>query len=115
MSSLFEGEIYSWTVVERESAPANFVWCAPYVLLLVRLFDGPMVTTMMTDVVQDKETGELVCPEIGQRVELVVRRMSDPEEGQGIIEYNYSARVPIPTASDEQVEAIREEIRAWMR
>lgn len=76
-----KGEIYSYTVVL--DPPEGFEDQKPYVVALVRLDEGPMVTTQITDL-----DGQ---PEIGMRVEMVTRRLrTDGEEG--IIVYGYKFR-----------------------
>lgn len=124
---MIEGEIYSWTLMTEEVTPKRFLWCAPYIMLLVQIDNGPMVTAMMTDVVsewrededeedEDEEdnrfTSDLVCPEIGQRVELVTRRLFESGDERGMIVYGYKAREIIESASQEETQEIRDQIRA---
>lgn len=76
-----KGEVYSYTVVL--DAPEGFEEYQPYVIALVQLDEGPMVTAQLTDF-----EGE---PQIGQRVEMVTRRLrTDGDEG--IIVYGYKFR-----------------------
>jgi uncharacterized OB-fold protein len=76
-----KGEIYSYTVVL--DPPEGFEDQKPYVVALVRLDEGPMVTAQITDLDGD--------PAIGMRVEMVTRRLrTDGEEG--IIVYGYKFR-----------------------
>lgn len=76
-----KGEIYSYTVVL--DAPEGFEEYQPYTIALVRLDDGPLVTAQLTDF-----DGP---PEIGQRVEMVTRRLRTDGEA-GIIVYGYKFR-----------------------
>jgi hypothetical protein len=75
------GEIYSYTTLQE--APAGFDAQAPYVLAIVRLDEGPMVTAQITDV-----DGELA---IGDRVEMVTRKLTT-EGSKGMIVYGYKFR-----------------------
>lgn len=79
-----EGEIQSYT--EVTSAPSGHEDRAPYYLAMVELDEGPTVTGQLTDVaVEDFE------PEIGARVELVIRRVKEQGE-DGLILYAYKFR-----------------------
>lgn len=66
------GIVYSFTTVTTPAEPyAEF---APYVLALVKLDEGPMVTAQLTDLGG--------APEIGMRVEMVIRKLrSDGDRG----------------------------------
>lgn len=81
-----QGTVYSYTVVQ--DAPTDFKEQAPYLLALVKLDDGPMVTAQLTDVDGDIS--------IGDRVEMVTRKLSTEGE-QGTIVYGYKFR-PMLTA-----------------
>ncbi|MDD9956653.1 MAG: Zn-ribbon domain-containing OB-fold protein [Anaerolineaceae bacterium] len=75
------GEIYSFTTLNNP--PAGFEDQSPYTLALVRLDEGPLVTTQLTDLVE--------APRIGDRVEMVTRRLySDGDSGA--ITYGYKFR-----------------------
>lgn len=76
-----QGTIYSYTVVQE--APAGFEEQAPYILALVKLDEGAMVTAQITDV--DDPVS------IGDRVEMVTRKLSS-EGKQGTIVYGYKFR-----------------------
>ena len=76
-----KGEVYSYTTVL--DGPEGFEEYQPYVVALVKLDEGPMVTAQLTDL-----EGE---PEIGQRVEMVTRRLRTDGE-HGIIVYGYKFR-----------------------
>ena len=75
------GEVYSYTVVR--SAPAGYEDQAPYVVALVKLDEGPLVTAQLTDL-----DG---TPEIGMRVEMVTRKLRAEGE-EGMIVYGYKFR-----------------------
>ena len=77
-----KGEIYSFTVIRQ--APEGFTEFAPYPVALVRLDEGPLVTAQLTDCGES----ELV---IGQRVEMVTRRLKDTGE-DGVLVYGYKFR-----------------------
>ena len=79
------GEIYSYTTVQE--VPAGFEDQAPYVLALVKLDEGPLVTAQITDV-----DG---LPAIGDRVEMVTRKLTT-EGPRGMIVYGYKFRKILP-------------------
>ncbi len=76
-----KGEVYSFTTIQ--DAPAGFEEQAPYVLALVKLDEGPMITAQITDL-----DGPV---EIGMRVEMVTRKLRT-EGPQGMILYGYKFR-----------------------
>lgn len=76
-----KGEVYSWTVIQ--DAPQGFEEQAPYVLAMVKLDEGPMVTAQLTDL-----DG---APQMGMRVEMVTRRLRS-EGAEGLILYGYKFR-----------------------
>ena len=75
------GEVYSFTVVQ--DPPEGYESQAPYVLALVKLDEGPLVTAQITDT-----DGQIA---IGDRVEMVTRRLSTEGE-RGMIIYGYKFR-----------------------
>lgn len=75
------GEIYSYTVVQ--DPPEGYEGQAPYMLALIKLDEGPMVTAQLTDV-----DGSVA---IGDRVEMVTRKLTSEGE-QGVIVYGYKFR-----------------------
>lgn len=76
------GQIYSFATVY--SAPEHFEGYAPYVVALVKLDEGPLVTAQLTDI----DGGQV---HIGMPVEMVTRKSY--EEGEdGLILYNYKFR-----------------------
>lgn len=83
------GEVYSFTVLGNP--PAGFEEQAPCTLALVRLDEGPLVTAQLTDL-----DGP---PRIGDRVEMVTRRLSS-EGASGVIVYGYKFR-PVLKRSEQ--------------
>lgn len=75
------GEVYSYTVVQ--DPPEGYEENAPYLLALVKLDEGPIITAQLTDVVDDIT--------IGDRVEMVTRKLTS-EGKQGMIVYGYKFR-----------------------
>ncbi|GIV81303.1 MAG: hypothetical protein KatS3mg051_0657 [Anaerolineae bacterium] len=71
-----KGTVYSYTTVTTPAEP--FEPYAPYVLALVQLDEGPLVTAQLTDL-----DGE---PQIGMRVEMVIRKLRT-DGPRGIIVY----------------------------
>ena len=85
------GTVYSYTTMY--SAPDKFEEQTPYVVALVKLHEGPLVTARITDVAPGDVS-------IGMSVEMVTRRMYSEGE-EGVILYNYKFRpqldrVPTP-------------------
>ncbi|MCS7325344.1 MAG: Zn-ribbon domain-containing OB-fold protein [Thermoflexales bacterium] len=76
------GEVYSFTTIH--SAPAGFEKYVPYVVALVRLEEGPLVTAQLTDV-EEKDVY------IGMPVEMVTRVLREDGE-RGMIVYGYKFR-----------------------
>ena len=77
-----QGEVYSYTTVY--TAPAGYEFNAPYVMALVKLDEGPLLTAQLTDIDIDKV-------EIGMPVEMVTRKLrADGDEG--MILYGYKFR-----------------------
>ena len=76
------GTIYSFTVVRQP--PAGYEEQAPYIMALVRLAEGPLITAQLTDC----DAGSVT---IDMPVEVVTRRLRDlgPD---GLIIYGYKFR-----------------------
>jgi uncharacterized OB-fold protein len=76
------GTIYSFTVVRQP--PAGYEEQTPYILALVRLAEGPLITAQLTDC--DPQDAAIDMP-----VEMVTRRLRDlgPD---GLIVYGYKFR-----------------------
>jgi uncharacterized OB-fold protein len=79
------GEIYSYTTLQEP--PEGFEDQAPYVLALVKLDEGPLITAQITDL-----DG---LPAIGDRVEMVTRKLTT-EGPRGMIVYGYKFRRILP-------------------
>lgn len=75
------GTLYSYSVITE--APAGYDEQAPYIIGLVQLDAGPMVTAQITDV-----DGAL---NIGDSVEMVTRKLTT-EGTRGMIVYGYKFR-----------------------
>lgn len=81
------GEIYSFTTVQ--AAPESFVGQSPYVVALVKLDEGRLITAQITDLDADDP------PQIGDRVEMVTRKLTTEGE-RGMIVYGYKFRKVLP-------------------
>ncbi len=79
------GEVFSYTTLQE--TPEGFDEQAPYVLALVKLDEGPVITAQLTDV-----DGEIA---IGDRVEMVTRKLTT-EGVRGMIVYGYKFRQVLP-------------------
>ncbi|MGE5220965.1 MAG: Zn-ribbon domain-containing OB-fold protein [Omnitrophica WOR_2 bacterium] len=77
------GEVYSYTTVY--DAPAGYEENAPYMVALVKLEEGPMVTAQLTDL------GDQPV-EIGMPVEMVTRKLRSDGDERGILVYGYKFR-----------------------
>ena len=75
------GEVYSFTTLQE--TPEGFDEQAPYMLALVKLDEGPIITAQITDV------DEPVA--IGDKVEMVTRKLTT-EGARGMIVYGYKFR-----------------------
>ena len=75
------GEVFSFTTLQE--TPEGFDEQAPYVLALVKLDEGPIITAQLTDV-----DGPIA---IGDRVEMVTRKLTT-EGPRGMIVYGYKFR-----------------------
>jgi uncharacterized OB-fold protein len=85
-----KGTVYSFTTVMAPAA--EFEVYAPYALAVIQLDEGPMVTAQLTDL-----DGP---PEIGMRVEMVVRKVRT-DGSKGIIIYGQKFRPLLrPEAGD---------------
>ena len=78
-----EGEIYSYTVIHVASR--GFEFLKPYVMAIVRLVEGPLVTTQVVDCNPDDV-------EIGRKVYLTFRKIS-VDGSNGIIRYGYKFKL----------------------
>ncbi len=110
-----KGEVLSFTVMQE--APAGFEEFAPYVVALVRLEEGPVITAQLTDLETEQGTRtakidqERGWPpiyeeiptinfkvEIGMPVEMVTRKLKQDGD-RGLIQYGYKFRPLIPRQS----------------
>ncbi len=82
------GEVYSFTTLQE--TPEGFDDQAPYMLALIKLDEGPLITAQLTDV-----DGEVA---IGDRVEMVTRKLTT-EGARGMIVYGYKFRKVLPRAN----------------
>jgi len=78
-----KGEVYSYTTVY--DAPAGYEEYAPYMVALVKLEEGPLVTAQLTDI------GDTPV-EIGTPVEMVTRRLRQDGDERGMLVYGYKFR-----------------------
>ncbi len=83
------GTIYSYTTVTEP--PAGFEEQAPYVLALVQLDEGPLLTAQITDLGPDEALT------LGDPVEMVTRKLTTEGE-RGVILYGYKFRKVLPQA-----------------
>ena len=82
------GEVYSYTTLQE--TPEGFDDQAPYMLALVKLDEGPLITAQLTDV-----DGPIA---IGDRVEMVTRKLTT-EGSRGMIVYGYKFRKLLPRSN----------------
>jgi uncharacterized protein len=81
------GEIFSYTTIY--DAPQGFEQYAPYIVALIKLEEGPLVTAQLTDV----NTNDV---QIGMPVEMVTRKLrADGEEGMIVYGYKFRPAVPV--------------------
>lgn len=78
-----EGEIMTYTVVRV--APEGFEKQAPYVVAIVKLKEGPRITSQIVDCEPDDV-------EIGSKVAAVFRKV-DEDGSAGIIHYGYKFKL----------------------
>ena len=92
------GEVFSYTVVYE--APEGYENQVPYVLALVELEEGPMVTAQLTDLEYEWEEGKMEYKvEIGMPVEMVTRKLKSEGE-RGILVYGYKFRPPLEVSNN---------------
>lgn len=82
------GTVYSYTLVS--DVPAGYEEQAPYLMGMIKLDEGPMVTAQLTD-----PDGEIA---IGDRVEMVTRKLTT-EGANGMIVYGYKFRKVLARAN----------------
>ena len=76
-----KGEVYSFTTLQE--TPEGFDEQAPYMLALIKLDEGPIITAQLTDI-----DGPVA---IGDKVEMVTRKLMT-EGARGMIVYGYKFR-----------------------
>ena len=81
------GEVYSYT--HMGDAPAGFEENAPYMVALIKLEEGPLVTAQLTDL-----GGQPV--QIGMPVEMVTRKIRSDGDERGMLVYGYKFRPARP-------------------
>jgi uncharacterized OB-fold protein len=89
-----KGKVYSYTLVPHDNASPEFESQTPLVLALVKLEEGPMVLTQITDLEPadaGQNDGVPFKIEIGMDVEMVTRKLSEGGK-QGLINYGYKFR-----------------------
>lgn len=85
------GEVYSYTTIY--DAPAGFEHNAPYMVALVKLEEGPLVTAQLTDISEDDVY-------IGMPLEMVTRKLrTDGPEGMIVYGYKFRPAVGASTAA----------------
>jgi uncharacterized protein len=95
------GELFSFSVIHNP--PAGFEKQSPYLVALVRLAEGPMVTAQLTDVDEaDVYTG--------MPLEMVTRVLREDGE-RGMLVYGYKFR-PVLSVADGSLKAASVETRA---
>lgn len=87
-----QGAIYSYSIVYV--TPTDFEEFRPYIVALVKLDEGPLVTAQITDF-RPMEITENI---IGMRVEMVTRVLNRHGE-RGVIHYGYKFR-PLLNGAD---------------
>lgn len=81
------GEVYSYTMMQ--DAPSGFENTTPYMVALVKLEEGPVVTAQLTDLGSEPV-------KIGMPVEMVTRKIRSDGDERGILLYGYKFR-PVMT------------------
>ena len=84
------GEVYSHTTVY--DAPAGHKENAPYTVALIKLEEGPLITSQLTDL-GDKDV------EIGTPVEMVTRRLRQDGDERSMLIYGYKFRPVLESSS----------------
>ena len=79
---LGQGEVYSYSTVDVP--PEGFEFETPYVIALIKLVEGPIVTAQIVDCRPDRVKE-------GMKVEIAFRKISEDGKG-GIIHYGYAFR-----------------------
>lgn len=77
-----KGEIYSYTTIHN--APEDHKGNVPYIVALVKLEEGPLITAQLTDI----NANEV---KIGLPLEMVTRKLMEQGE-EGLLQYGYKFR-----------------------
>jgi uncharacterized protein len=78
-----KGSVFSFTVMQ--DGPEGFEETAPYIVALIQLEEGPIVTAQLTDLGEDPVA-------IGMPVEMVTRRIRSDGNEKGMLVYGYKFR-----------------------
>jgi hypothetical protein len=78
-----KGEVYSYTIIHVASRGLEFL--KPYVIALIKLEEGPMVTAQIVDCIPDEV-------EVGRKVAMAFRKIS-VDGDKGIIRYGYKFKL----------------------
>jgi len=106
------GEVFSFTTIHVP--PAGFGKYAPYMVALIRLEEGPLLTAQLTDVEEQDVR-------IGMKVEMVTRVLREDGndgdgEGRGMLVYGYKFRPAWGVRNDapkaQRIDAIKSEPKA---
>lgn len=89
------GELYSYSTMYH--APEGYESYVPYIVALVRLEEGPLVTAQLSDV----DPAEL---RLGMPLEMVTRKLVEQGE-DGLIVYGYKFRPPVMIGGNGHREA----------
>jgi uncharacterized OB-fold protein len=84
------GKVYSYSTMYH--VPTGHQEYAPYVVALIELEEGPLVTAQLTDVDREQVT-------IGMPVQMVTRKLSEDGE-DGLIIYGYKFRPLLGSAEE---------------
>lgn len=84
------GTVYSFSLVN--TPPSGYESCAPYVVALIALEEGPLLTAQLADTDPDAVT-------IGMPVEMVTRQMRQ-EGDQGLVHYAFKFRPVLERVSE---------------
>ena len=94
-----KGRVYSWSrITNRDDAPEGFEDFVPYIIALIQLEEGPLVTARLTDV-------DYKDVDFGMKVEFVTRLIKKDGE-RGLLIYGYAFRPPIPKSEETLAETI---------
>ena len=110
-----KGTVYSYTIVDS-NPPAGYEQFVPYVVALVKLDEGPLITAQLTDVddwVEKRVNGGTRLMrefniEIGMPVEMVTRKLTEDGDS-GLILHGYKFRPPLIVDIDRPISIQLEE------